>query len=414
MRQARIAVPLLSLCLGLIAPVARADDMPGMSGALGGYPMSREASGTSWQPEAAPMEGIMDMDGDWMTMLHGYAVQVHDRQGGPRGGDEDFAESMFMLMAQRSFGQDTLGLRAMLSLDPLMGPAGYPLLLQTGETADGVTRLVDRQHPHDLFMELSASWSHSFDGRHSLFLYGGLPGEPALGPPAFMHRASGMDIPEAPISHHWLDSTHVTFGVATAGYVWDSFKLEASTFHGREPDQSRWNIESGRLDSASMRITWNPDAQWSLQASRGYIHSPEELDPNVDQRRSTVSAMYERPLDWGRWSSTLAWGQNDDRPGHRLDAWLAESELVFDHVHTVFARLERVQEDELSDAPSPLAFGVVGVAKLSTGYIHDWDVAPHLVFGVGGLVSLYSLPAAVDAAYGSPRSYMLFLRLKLE
>ena len=401
---------LFTACLS--AP-ALADDA-GMTGALGAYSMTREASGTSWQPEAAPMEGIMDMDGDWMTMLHGYAVQVHDHQGGPRGGSEDFSESMFMAMAQRQYGDDTLGLRAMLSLDPLMGPAGYPLLLQTGETADGVNHLVDRQHPHDLFMELSASWSHRFDARHSLFLYGGLPGEPALGPPTFMHRASGMDIPEAPISHHWLDSTHVTFGVLTAGYVWENLKFELSAFHGREPDQFRWNIETGRFDSASARVSWNPDERWSLQASRGYIHSPEQLDPGVNQHRSTASALYEQPLDWGRWSSTLAWGRNDDRPGHILDAWLLESELVFHDVHTVFTRLERVQEDELFEPPSPLAGGIYGVTKLSAGYIHDWHVAEHLRFGVGGLVSVYGLPSILHSAYGSSHSYMLFVRLKLE
>ena len=403
-----------ALLLSALCPRAvSADDMPGMSGALGGYAMSREASGTSWQPEAAPMAGVMDMGGDWMTMLHGYIVQVHDHQGGPRGSSEDFSESMFMAMAQRSFGDDTLALHAMLSLDPLMGSAGYPLLLQTGETADGSTPLVDRQHPHDLFMELSASWSHAFDPGHSLFLYGGLPGEPALGPPAFMHRASGLDIPEAPISHHWLDSTHVTFGVATLGYVWHSLKFEASVFHGREPDQSRWNIEGGRLDSASARITWNPDEEWSLQASRGYIHSPEELDPDVNQRRSTASAMYEHPFQSGRWSSTLAWGQNDDRPGHKLDAWLLENEVVLHDVHTLFARVERVQEDELFEAPSSLAGGVQGVTKLSAGYIHDWALAEHLRFGIGGLVSVYGLPEAAADAYSSPHSYMLFVRLKL-
>src|SRR5690349_5312758 len=201
-----------------------------MPGAFGSYPMTREASGTSWQPDATPMDGIMSMQGDWMTMDHGYLNQVHDHQGRPRGATQHFSESMFMLMADRSRGADTLGLRAMLSLDPLMGKRGYPLLLQTGETADGVTPLVDRQHPHDLFMELAASWSHAFAAQDSAFVYGGLPGEPALGPPAFMHRDSGVDDPEAPISHHWLDSTHVTFGVLTLGYVYSGLKLEVSAF----------------------------------------------------------------------------------------------------------------------------------------------------------------------------------------
>jgi hypothetical protein len=403
-----------AVCLGGLPVLCHADPAA-MPGALGGYSMSREASGTSWQPEAAPMEGVMDMGGDWMTMVHGYLDQVHDHQGGPRGETEDFSESMFMAMAQRSLGEGTLGLRSMLSLDPLMGKHGYPLLLQSGETADGVHHLVDRQHPHDLFMELSASYSHPLGAERSGFVYAGLPGEPALGPPTFMHRASGMDDPEAPISHHWLDSTHVTFGVLTAGYVDGGLKLEASAFHGREPDQFRWNIESGHLDSASLRLTWNPDADWSLQASRGYIHSPEQLDPAVNQRRNTASALYDVTWDSGwRLAATLAWGQDDNRPGDKLDAWLAESEFMLDGRHTFFLRAERVQEDELFAPPSPLAGRVFGVGRVSLGYIRDWRLAEHLRVGLGGLVSLYRIPVPADAAYGDPHSYMLFARLKID
>lgn len=398
----------------MAAHAAFADDMMQMQGFLGGYGMSREASGTSWQPDATPMAGIMSMDGGWMTMVHGFANQVYDHQGGPRGATEDFSNSMLMLMADKSWSQDTLGFHAMLSADPFMGKSGYPLLLQTGETADGVHPLVDRQHPHDLFMELSASWSHAFDQVHSAFFYVGLPGEPALGPPAFMHRASGEDDPEAPISHHWLDSTHVTYGVLTAGYVYRQLKFEVSAFRGREPDQFRYNIETGRLDSASARISWNPDEHWSFQVSQGYIHSPEELQPQVSQHRTTASAIYDRPLDEGNWATTLAWGRDDDRPGQPLNAYLLESAVTLGSTHTLFMRLEHVQEDELFTVPSPLAGQEFGVGKLSAGYIHDWPLTAHLRFGVGGLASLYDLPSRVGTAYGNPRSYMLFVRLKLE
>ena len=402
---------LLLLCAAAQAAVADAGMV--MSGAFGSYPMSREASGTSWQPDATPVQGIMSMS-DWMTMEHGYIDFIHDHQGGPRGATEDFSSSMFMWMGSRSWGSDTVGLRAMLSLDPLMGKRGYPLLLQTGESADGVHPLVDRQHPHDLFMELSASWSHAFDAADSFYFYGGLPGEPALGPPAFMHRASGMDDPEAPISHHWLDSTHVTYGVLTAGYVHGPVKFEVSAFHGREPDQFRYNIETGRLDSASARLSWNPGEHWALQVSRGYLRSPEELQPQVSQHRTTASAIYDQPFDGGNWATTLAWGRDDDRPGNTLDAYLLESAVVLRATHTVFARLERVQEDELFTGSSPLAGDEFGVAKLSMGYIHDWPLAAHLYFGLGALVSFYDLPPAVGAAYGKPHSYMVFARLKLE
>jgi hypothetical protein len=405
---------IIAILLCALAPVVFADDTVGMPGSLGSYPKAREASGTSWQPDTTPMDGLMSMDGEWMTMVHGYVNQVYDHQGGPRGAAENFSNSMFMLMVDRSWGQDTLGLRSMLSLDPLMGKDGYPLLLQTGETADGVHPMVDRQHPHDLFMELSASWSHAFDPANSFFLYGGLPGEPALGPPVFMHRASGEDIPEAPLAHHWLDSTHVTFGVLTAGYICHQLKFEVSAFHGREPDQFRYNIETGKLDSASARATWNPDDNWSLQASQGYIHSPEELEPSLNQHRTTASATYNRPLDDGNWATTVAWGRDHDLPGEALNAYLVESELTIQAIHTVFARLERVQEGELFESPSPQAGQEFGVAKLSVGYIHDWGLSNHLHFGFGGLVSLYDLPSAIHNTYGNPHSYMAFARLKLE
>ena len=193
------------------------------------------------------MEGIQGALGDWSTMVHGWANLVYDHQGGSRGADKTFSESMLMGMAERHLGAGELTLHGMFSLDALMGKSGYPLLLQTGETANGITPLIDRQHPHDFLMELSATYSVPL-GSGSGFIYAGYPGEPALGPPTFMHRLSGMDDPEAPISHHWLDLTHVTFGVVTAGYVSNDWKLEASAFNGREPNQNRWDFDLARLD----------------------------------------------------------------------------------------------------------------------------------------------------------------------
>src|SRR5262245_15096410 len=253
-----------------------------MKGLLGPYPFTRDASGTSWQPDASPHEGVHASIGDWMRMWHALFNGVHDNQGGPRGDQKAFVPGMVMGMAQRQLGDGTLGFRAMLSPDPFMGARGYPLLFAAGETADGRTLLVDRQHPHDLFMELAGSYSYNLSAKSSVYIYGGLPGEPALGPPAFMHRTSGMDNPEAPISHHWLDSTHITFGVVTLGAVFDNWKIEGSAFRGREPDQHRFDIEAPRLDSVSARLTWNPIRELSAQVSWGRIHSPEQLEPEVD------------------------------------------------------------------------------------------------------------------------------------
>jgi hypothetical protein len=385
-----------------------------MHGAFGPYPMTREASGTSWQPDATPMDGVHLMAGDWMAMWHGHVNLVHDHQGGPRGGDKAFAASMLMGMGQRAFGGGTLGARAMVSLDPAMGKSGYPLLFQTGETANGRTPLVDRQHPHDLLMELSSSYSRELGDGRSAFVYAGLPGEPALGPTAFMHRFSGMDNPEAPLTHHWLDSTHISFGVVTAGYVWRKLKLEGSVFNGREPDQSRWNIEVRGLDSYSARLTWNPAPQWSLQVSHGRLDSPEALEPGLSVRRTTASASYQYQAGAYQGQTTLAWGRNRKEPGESTNGYLLESALRVRLDTTVFGRLERVQNDELLHGDGDAHGQAFSVGKLSIGAVHDFAQLGMVRLGAGALVSRYWKPNALDQVYGShPGSWMVFLRAKL-
>lgn len=386
-----------------------------MRGALSNAPMSREASGTSWVPDSTPMEGWHGSSGEWTGMLHGYVDAVYNDQGGDRGDSQAYSQSMLMGMAQRPVGDNgTFGVRTMLSLDPLMGKSGYPLLLQTGETADGVDHLVDRQHPHDLFMELAATYSYRFTGDRSAFLYVGYPGEPALGPPTFMHRFSGQYIPEAPIDHHWLDSTHITFGVATTGYVWDDWKLEVSSFTGREPDQFRYNFDNPKFDSQSARLSWNPTDNWSLQVSRGHVESPEQLEPGMDVTRTTASAIYNLPLGDDNWATTVAWGRNDNNPGRTLDAWLVESAYQIEGTHTFFTRAERADKDELFEAPDPLAGRAFTVNKLSAGYLYQVPTTTHVKLGVGGLVSAYALPNALEPAYGdTPVSFLLFARASL-
>ena len=389
-------------------------EMP-MAGLYGPYAMSCEASGTAWQPEAARHEGVHVMRGAWMAMLHGSADLVYDNQSGDRGDEKVFSNNMGMGMAQRSLGPGTLGLRAMLSLEPAtIGKEGYPLLLQTGETANGRTHLIDRQHPHDLFMELAGSYSVA-SGNRSLFIYGGLPGEPALGPPAFMHRFSGVNIPVAPITHHWLDSTHITFGVLTAGAVMDRVKVEVSAFRGREPDQDRWNIESPKLDSHSFRLSANPTAHWALQVSHGRIHSPEQLEPDVNQDRTRASAIYDGTFgDTGRWEGTLAWGRNRNRPGHLLDAFTAEAAATLGERHILFARAERVEKDELFLEPEPRAGQVFNVGELTAGYRFDFRRQGHLSTGIGAAGTLSHVPHALRDVYGNtPASILVFLHAAL-
>jgi hypothetical protein len=376
--------------------------------------MSRDASGTAWQPDVSAHEGLHVMQGPWMFMAHATLTGVWDTQSGPRGDDKAFVSGMAMGEAQRAFGNgDALTLRAMLSPDPQMGPSGYPLLLATGETADGKTPLVDRQHPHDLFMELSATYAHKLSDRAGVFVYTGLPGEPAFGPPAFMHRLSIMDSPEAPISHHWLDSTHVSFGVVTGGLVLGDWKLEASRFNGREPDQHRYDIETGPLDSTAARVSWNPDAHWALQASWVFAKSPEQLEPGVNQNKWSASAIYTRPLgDHGWWSTTAAWGRKAS-DGRDLDGFALESAVKPNADWTVFARAERIDTDELTMVG--VAHGpVFTVGKVSLGAVRDWAIAQHVSVGLGGLYALDFTPGELSPTYGGgPHGAMAFVRLKL-
>jgi hypothetical protein len=418
------------------APVEKAGAMPGMdhsqmdhvsmeedgagramemSSALGTYPMTREASGTSWQPDASTHSGQHFMWGDWMAMSHATINGTYDWQGGPRGDKKTFASGMIMGMARRTLTEgDIVNFSVMLSPDPIMGKRGYPLLLASGETADGTTTLVDRQHPHDLFMEMSASYSHPFSENTSWFVYLGLPGEPAFGPPAFMHRASIMDSPEAPISHHWLDSTHITFGVATGGLIYRNWKVEFSQFTGREPNANRYDLDHPRFDSMSARVSWNPTEHMALQASWAHLHSPEQLHPNENERRWSASAIYTLPL-WqtGQWSTTFAWGQKSLSDGLKLDAWVLESALKPTSVWTLFARAERVDAAELQISTS--AHGAAEtVSKASAGVIRDFPLAEHASVGIGGLYAFNFPSVGLKASYGgSKNGAMMFVRIKV-
>ena len=408
-------------------------DMPGMalmpmaSAAFGPYPMTREASGTSWQPDASTHAGLHGKPGGWDLMLHGTLDGIYTGQTGPRGGDRAFVAGHVMGMAGRDLSdRDRVQFRLALSPDPLMGPQGYPLLLASGETGDGRTPLIDRQHPHDLFTEVSASYSHRLGDRASVFAYAGLPGEPAFGPPAYLHRQSIMDDPEAPISHHWLDSTHVSEGVVTVGATADTaagaVKVEASRFRGREPDQNRYDIETPNLDSTAVRFAWNPTRTLSLQASYAHQISPEQLAPRENLDRWSASVILTRPVghDGGFWATTAAWGRRiaieaDGARRPALDALVLESTVRLDRRWTVFARAERVDNDELLLPPGAVADGpAFGVGKVSLGGIRDFALTRHLAVGLGTVVSRTLTPAALDPSYGGDRTSAVgFVRLKL-
>jgi hypothetical protein len=389
--------------------------MSGMDHAAMGHAMPEgpiEGSGTSRLPQA---EGMMpgvhfDIGSGWMGMAHGYAWGIYTDQGGARGDDKLYVASMAMLMAEKDFGGARLQLKSMMSAEPLMDARGYPNLFATGETADGEP-LVDRQHPHDLFMELAARVDVDVADGVTAFLYGGPVGEPALGPSAFMHRTSAKLNPEAPITHHWFDSTHITYGVVTAGVAGKVWQLEASAFRGEEPDEDRWDIETPRLDSWSVRATLTPSPNWAAQVSYGRIKQPEALHPGEDEGRTTASVHY---ADGHGFTATAAFSAKDRIPGPTLTAWLAEANWDLTERHALFGRFENVENDELfPDHDDPLHDQAFRVSKVQAGYAYTLPLGP---FGLslGGSVSAFVKPDALDAVYGdNPMGYTLFAKLTL-
>jgi len=351
-----------------------------------------------------------------MLMGHGGVDLVYTSQSGPRGDDLGFVAGMLMGTAQRRFADDSvLQFRGAISPDPLMGDRGYPLLLAAGETADGVETLVDRQHPHDLFMELSASYSRQLGEGQSVFVYAGLPGEPAFGPPAFMHRPAAEPNPEAPITHHWLDSTHISFGVLTAGYVNGDVKIEASRFRGREPDQDRYDIETGELDSTAVRLSWNPSETWALQASWADVISPEQLEPDVDVVKWSASALYTQSFGDSTLSLSGAFARKDSSEGVVLDAWLGEAALQFNTDWTLFSRVEAIETDELGDHAAHGHHGPIeNVARATLGVSRDFRLSDSLVMAIGASATQNWTSGALSPLYdGDPTGALAFVRFRI-
>ena len=379
-------------------------------------PMNRESSGTAWIPDSSPMYGYMKMFGDDMLMLHGGIFPRYTNVSSDRGDDRIDAPNWIMAMFSHPFGETTqLGLRGMMSLDLLTEQGrGYPLLFQTGESWHDQP-LHDRQHPHDLFDELSISLSQKVTDDLSSYIYFGYPGEPALGPPAFMHRPSAMDDPDAPIGHHWQDSTHITFGVATAGLQWKNVKVEGSIFTGREPDEERYDFDRPRFDSASGRISWNPTPDLALQVSHGYIKSPEALEPDLKQHRTTASLIYNKKLGPdSNWATSFVWGQNDTTHEGKSQSFLLETNYQRER-DTVYGRWELVEKSghELVLAGADLE-DIFTVNAVSIGYVRDLTHGNKIDIGLGGQFTLNFWPSDLDRYYGDGPGYgfQFFLRLR--
>lgn len=380
------------------------------------------ASGTSENPAAWPMPMVMTHLRNWNTMFMGVGFLSDIQQSGPRGGDKLYSTNWFMASAEHRLGSDgAFQAELMLSLEPAtITDRRYPLLFQTGETAYG-RPLVDSQHPHNFIMALGFHYAQQLSDDATFDVYFAPVGDPALGPVAFPHRASALELPQAPISHHLQDSTHISDDVITVGLRYKVLKLEASGFYGSEPGENRWIIESGPINSWSTRLWLLPTKNWGAQISFGRLTHPEALEPG-DQMRVTASVEYTRPMFGASWSSTLVWGRTHSTATLRnLNSYLAESVLPVSRKNFITGRLELVDKDELlsndpvlEDHLDSIYGSTFRIGAYTCGYTRDIDLFRHIETGIGANFTAYTLPDAIKPYYGArPMGGNVFGRFRL-
>lgn len=381
-------------------------------------PMTRNGSGTGWQPDASPMYAAMYHPADeWMIMLHGALflrqtwVNVNNAD---RRSAEDFdAPNYIMAMAQRRIGTDgLLSIQGMLSFDAFtVGGAGYPLLFQTGESWQGEP-LIDRQHPHDLFASIAVAYTQRFSADIDATAYVGYPGEPALGPTAFMHRASSITNPDAPLGHHWLDATHIVFGVGTLGLRVGTLKAEGSIFTGREPDEIRTNFDRALFDSYSWRLSWAPLRTVTAQISQGYLNAPE-FNSTDDVVRTTASVQFASgaPGEW--WTGMIAAGHNDAGHGHEEYAVLAEAAVDLGFL-IPYARAEWVQKtrDELGIEGEGAHSAIEDITALTLGASWRFATVIGTDLALGAQATMNLIASDLEPTYGTtPLSAQIYVRI---
>lgn len=413
------AVP-TPLATGTPPPISTSEAWCGPAGASEPEALMARAatlgSGTGVLPASSPMRMWWTPVGDWLWMFHGDLVGGYNVQGGPRGDLTWAAENWQMAMGTRPLGPGLLDLRLMTSLENwTLPPGGTPQLFQMGETYQG-GYLIDRQHPHDLIGELAARYTWNVSPDAALFAYGGLAGEPALGPVAFMHRPSSADNHWSPLGHHFQDSTHTAYGVLTSGVRLGEFQAEGSVFNGKEPDENRVGLDLAPLSSYSGRLSWFPGRNVVFQLSRGHLVEPEATHPG-DQDRLSASMMAVNPTPLGRWSSSLIWGQVTELPTALSSQLISQSygfenQLDWADRNHAYMRFELLDRAGLPPLP-PGSHIQVRLNALTLGMSRDLGDVNDVAVAIGGDVTAYSLDSFTRPAYGNnPYAFRVYLRLR--
>lgn len=377
---------------------------------------TRETSGTAWLPPVTPMYGVHRAWAGWDVRLNGafflqgvFEPRYRHRTGGSAT-RQAASINWGMFTARRTLRGGRFGIRTMFSAEPWTMPGcGALNLLATGEVCNGDS-VHDRQQPHDAFMELAVDYDRPIAAAWRWQVYGGLAGEPALGPPGYPHRASAMPNPVRPMTHHWLDSTHVSFGVVTLGVHNQRWKAELSTFNGREADERRGDLDLGGFDSFAGRLSFLPTERIALQVSAARLRDVTTEFPFPSQdpvMRATTSAVYHVPFRAGGvWATTLAVGANHVRAavsGGLLHATsvgaLLETSMTFSGRHTLFGR------GEVGGMPAhhlhahQYSTSVFAVGKLQFGYVRQLRARRGVVPGIGGTVAVSLLSPELAPYY---------------
>jgi len=351
----------------------------------------------------------------WTVAVDGVLFATLDLQGGRRGETQFRSQNWLMAMGSHQLGPGLFSATAMVSAEPLTAPGkGYSQVFQVGEVYDGL-QITDHQHPHDLFMQLSAGWSIPFGSRARLTFAGGPVGEPALGPVPFMHRASSAENPTAPLAHHIFDSTHIANGVILGRVDYGMVSLEGSVFRGRESDEVRYDLDLGALDSWSIRAWLRPTSSWAIQVSHGFLEEPEVLEPG-DQQRTSASASWSRHRSNGFTAVTGAIGRNR-RQYSSVDSVLLEGTHKAGR-WSAYGRFERTDvETEILLFPNIVHVPHPGelvdtVYAFTAGSVRDVATVRGLALGVGGDVTFYGVPEILQNTHDShPVSFHVFLRV---
>ena len=355
----------------------------------------------------------------------------------------DFAafesQNWFMVSGSRKAGPGRLTLTGMMSLEPLTigrfvwagdggGSRAYsytatgeqrpfggsPQLFQTGESYLGAP-LVNVQHPHDLFMNLGATYRIEQPG--AAYVFGAdLIGSPTLGPTPFMHRESARSNPQVPLTHHDLDSTHITPGVLRAGIETGPMTFEASVFRGEEPDEddNRFNIEQPALNSWAARVGWHR-GPWQAQFSGGRLQKPEWFEP-YETTRITASVEYNGTIASRPLAATLAWGHHDEDNGFNdhADGYLLEWDLRATDRTTVYGRAEASTKQIFGLGLHPAGFNhrhfYSHLDPLTVGLVRDIAPARFGRLGIGADVTVYRMSDDMIEYFDGSRSFHVFLR----